>query len=175
MQNLIWIVLDTKGGDLGASEMLRGAVKALEAHPQLGIVLSGDRAFLEEECQKAAMPMDRIEIVEATEEITNYDSAADALFRKTASSMLRGLETLGQREDLFGMISAGNTGVLLTGAMRYLAGKERVRPALAAVLPSQNGGFTCLVDTGATIDCTSQILQPFAHLGVKFLKETYVI
>jgi glycerol-3-phosphate acyltransferase PlsX len=59
--------------------------------------------------------------------------------------------------------------------MRYVSGKERVRPALAAVLPSADGGFTCLVDTGATIDCTPQMLCHFARLGSAFMSATYGI
>ena len=89
--------------------------------------------------------------------------------------MLKGLKTLSEREDLFGFVTSGNTGVLLTGAMRYLSGKERVRPALAAVLPAENGGFTCLVDTGATIDCTPTMLHHFARLGSEFMRNTYAI
>ena len=89
--------------------------------------------------------------------------------------MLKGLRILSEREDLFGLITTGNTGVLLTGAMRYLSGKDRVRPALAAVLPAQNGGFTCLVDTGATVDCTASMLHHFARLGSRFMRETYAI
>jgi glycerol-3-phosphate acyltransferase PlsX len=59
--------------------------------------------------------------------------------------------------------------------MRYLSGEKRIRPALAAVLPAQNGAFTCLVDTGATIDCTPSMLHHFAHLGVDFMKNMYGI
>jgi glycerol-3-phosphate acyltransferase PlsX len=126
-------------------------------------------------CETENMPMDRIEILDAKSEITNYDNPAEALFKKTDSSMLMGLQTLASREDIFGMISAGNTGVLLTGAMRYVSCKDRVRPALAAVLPCADGGFTCLVDTGATIDCTPQMLHHFAKLGSDFMKATYGI
>ena len=59
--------------------------------------------------------------------------------------------------------------------MRYLSGKDRVRPALAAVLPSANGGFTCLVDTGATIDCPASTLVHFARLGRDFMRNLYRI
>ena len=59
--------------------------------------------------------------------------------------------------------------------MRYLAGKERVRPALAAVLPAESGGFTCLVDTGATVDCDASTLLHFARLGTDFMKKMYGI
>ena len=169
------LLIDTKGGDKGAEVMLRGAADALEKFDRLAVVLTGDEDRLREGCRMAGMPMDRVEILHAPEEITNYDNPAQALFQKTESSMLTGLRVLGEREDIFGMITAGNTGVLLTGAMRYVSGPERVRPALAAVLPAANGSFTCLVDTGATVDCTAQMLQHFARLGSDFMKKTYGI
>jgi glycerol-3-phosphate acyltransferase PlsX len=172
---MIKIVIDTKGGDKGAAVTVKGAALALEKFEELEVALAGDAEFIAAECQKLGMPMDRVEIIDAPLEITNFDNAADALFHKTESSMLKGLRVLGEREDLFGIISSGNTGILLTGAMRYLSGKERVRPAMAAVLPAQTGGFTCLVDTGATIDCTPQMLCHFARLGTEFMRNTYGI
>ena len=169
------ILLDTKGGDNGAAVMVKGAAEALAKFEALRFVLVGDAALIREECQKADVPMDRVEIVEAPGQITNFDNPAQALFQKTDSSMLVGLQTLADREDIFGMLTAGNTGVLLTGAMRYVSGKERVRPALAAVLPAANGNFVCVVDTGATIDCTPQMLHHFALLGSDFMRRTYGI
>ncbi|MBE6693869.1 MAG: hypothetical protein E7589_03805 [Ruminococcaceae bacterium] len=172
---MIKIVIDTKGGDKGAATMIKGAALALEKFDELSVALVGDGEYIAAECKALNMPKDRVEIIDAPLEITNFDNAADALFNKTESSMLKGLRTLGEREDLFGIISSGNTGILLTGAMRYLSGKERVRPAMAAVLPAQSGGFTCLVDTGATIDCTPQMLHHFARLGAGFMRDTYGI
>ena len=169
------ILVDTRGNDNGASVMIKGAKNALEKFSELEILLVGDQDAIKDECQAIGAPMERIEIIDAKSEITNYDNPAEALFKKTDSSMLVGLQVLASRDDIFGMISAGNTGVLLTGAMRYVSLKERVRPALAAVLPSSDGGFTCLVDTGATIDCTPQILHHFAKLGSDFMKITYGI
>ena len=172
---MVKILIDTKGGDNGAAVMIGGAALALQKFAELSVVLAGDEALIKAECEKLGMPMERVEIINAEGEITNYDNPAEALFKKTDSSMLKGLEALGSREDIFGMISAGNTGILLTGAMRYVSGAVRVRPALAAVLPSSNGGFTCLVDTGATIDCTPDMLHHFARLGSDFMKKTYGI
>ena len=169
------IVVDTLGGDKGYTAMVKGASVALETFSELSVVLVGDACKLGEECKNLGMPKGRFEIIDAPEGITNYDSPAEAIFKKTDSSMLKGLRALSERDDLFGMISAGNTGVLLTGAMRYLSGKKRVRPAMAAVLPAQNGSFTCLVDTGATVDCTPDMLCHFAHLGTEFMKNTYAI
>ena len=167
------IVIDTKGGDKGASAVIKGASMALDAFDQLSVMLVGNGEEIRTACESLVMPMNRVEILDAPDEITNYDNPAEAVFRKTNSSMIRALMALSERDDLFGMISSGNTGALLTGAMRHLSKKERIRPALAAVLPSQGGGFTCLVDTGATIDCTPPMLHHFAKLGTAFMAQTY--
>ncbi len=167
------ILIDTLGSDLGAEEIIKGAGKALERHPELSVVLSGDTETIQKACSANGIPSDRTEILDAKEEITNYDSPAEVLFTKSGSSMMKGLSEVAMREDIFGMISCGNTGVLLPASMKYLSGDTRVRPALAAVLPAENGSFTCLVDTGATIDCTPEMLHHFAHLGSDLMKEMY--
>ena len=169
------LLIDTRGGDNGAAVMIKGAGNAIAKFEDLSIVLVGDETVIKEECEKLGLDMNRIEIIDAKGEITNFDNPADALFHKTDSSMIVGLQALASRDDIFGMITAGSTGVLLTGAMRYVCGKDRIRPALAALLPSTDGNFTCLVDTGATIDCTPQMLHHFALLGSDFMKLTYGI
>ncbi len=172
---MIKIAIDTKGSDNGAAAILDGAAKALSKFNELGILLVGNADEISAKCAELDMPMDRVEILDAIDEITNFDNPAEALFKKTESSMIKALEATSERDDVFGLITAGNTGVLLAGAMRYLSGAERVRPVLAAVLPAQNGAFTCLVDTGATIDCTPAMLHHFAKLGSAFMKDMYAI
>ena len=169
------IVIDTRGGDNGAFEMVKGAAKALAAHSELSVLLVGEGPEIEKALSELSADRSRVEILHAPSEITNYDNPAEALFKKTDSSMLMALDALSKRDDLFGLISSGNTGVLLTGAMRYLPLPTRVRPALAAVLPAVGGGFTCLVDTGATIDCTADMLHHFARLGRDFMRITFGI
>ncbi len=175
MEKIYKVVIDTKGGDKGASAMIKGAVLALKKHTSLGVLLVGNKEEIDKELAQYDFPADRVEILDARDEVTNYDSPADALYHKPEASMLKGLNELSSREELIGMLSAGNTGILLTGAMRYLPLKVRVRPALAAVLPAQNGAFTCLVDTGATVDCTPDMLQHFARLGSEFMRNMYGI
>ena len=46
---------------------------------------------------------------------------------------------------------------------------------MAAILPAMDGSFTCLVDTGATIDCSSKQLHDFAKLGRDFMHDLYNI
>lgn len=169
------IVIDTKGSDKGCGEILKGAALALEKLEELSLLIVGDEEYILRECKELVMPMDRVEILHAPDEITNYDDASVAVFKKTESSMIKGLCALGERDDLCGMITAGNTGVLIAASVRYLSRRERVRPALAAILPASHGGFTCLVDTGATIDCPASTLLHFARLGTEFMRDSYAI
>ncbi|MBP3401516.1 MAG: phosphate acyltransferase PlsX [Clostridia bacterium] len=172
------IVIDTEGSDKGAATVVKGAALALEKYPSLLLTLVGDEEKIKKyatECGAASLIGSRIEIIHAGDVITNHDSPATALFQKPDSSLVRALAALSERDDLLGFISAGNTGALIAGAMRFLSTPERVRPALAAVLPAENGGETCLVDTGATIDCTAQMLLHFARLGRDFMKALHKI
>lgn len=169
------IAIDTKGSDRGPKTIIKGASMALAQNDNLELLLVGDEAEIKAECEALGVDMSRVEILDAKETITNYDSPATAIFEKTNSSLVKGLEALATRDDIHGFLNAGSTGALIAGAMRYLSGKNRVRPALAAVLPSENGGFTCLVDTGATIDCTPQILLHFAKIGSAFMERMYGI
>lgn len=169
------IAIDTKGCDKGASVIVSGACAALKQSPELEVLLVGDSAEILSLCQENEADMSRVEILEAPDVITNYDNPSVAIFAKYDSSLVKALEAVSQREDLHGLLNAGSTGALLTGSMRFLSGKNRVRPALCAVLPSENGGFTCLVDTGATIDCTPEMLHHFAKIGTDFMKKMYAL
>ena len=175
MGNNYKIIIDTKGSDKGADEAVKGAALALEKCPQLSVVLAGDGDYLRERAAALSLPCHRIEILDAPDTVTNYDDPSVAVFKKTDSSMMRSLSALSERDDIFGMITAGNTGALIAGSVRYLSTKDRVRPCLAAILPASDGSFTCLVDTGATIDCTPSMLLHFARLGKDLMQKMYGI
>lgn len=175
MEKIYKVVIDTKGSDKGPAAVVKGAVDALAAQPMLAVCLVGDADFIAAECERLGAPTERVEIIDAPDAITNYDNPAEAIFTKGQSSMVKALVRVAGDESLIGLITAGNTGALLAGSVRYLSGKERVRPAMAAVLPAANGSFTCLVDTGATIDCPAATLVHFARLGSDFMKKMYGI
>ena len=169
------VIVDTEGSDKGAEMVIKGAAMALEKYPELFVSLVGDKEKIEGILETYGDLSDRIEIIHASEVITNYDSPATAIFEKSDSSMVKALSSLSERDDCIGAISTGNTGALIAGTMRFLSTPDRVRPALAAVLPAENGERTCLVDTGATVDCTPTMLLHFARLGSDFMKKLYKI
>lgn len=169
------IAIDVMGSDAGAESMVRGAKLALDKFENLSLCLIGDGEAIRTECERIGIPSQRVEIVHASEVITNYDSPSEALFKKRDSSLVKALERVAGDDGVSGLINAGSTGALLAGSVMYLSTPERVRPALSAILPAERGGFVCLVDTGATIDCGAKTLLHFARLGTRFMRESYGI
>ncbi|MBQ3668940.1 MAG: phosphate acyltransferase [Clostridia bacterium] len=169
------IIIDINGSDKGPGAIVKGAGQALEKYPELGVVLVGKAEEASEFATQFALPEGRYEILDAREAITNYDHPAEAIYKKQDASMVVAMKALSEREDLDGMITTGNTGAVLAGCVRFLSLPDRVRPALAALIPDEKGSDTCLVDTGATVDCTPQMLHHFAHLGVEFMRKAYDI
>ena len=167
------IIIDVMGSDNGPEILVQGALKALERNNDLAVTIVGDKAAIESVTSGTQFGADRIEIIGTSETVTNYDNPMEAIFRKTDSSLVRSLITLAENEEAIGMINAGSTGALIAGALRYVPAKELKRPALAAILPAEKGGFTCLVDTGANIDCNPGQLVAFAHMGSDFMKQYY--
>ena len=169
------VVIDTKGSDKGAVMVAEGVALALEKFPDLFAVLSGDEEYLRAEMEKHGADASRIEYINAPDEITNYDNPGMAIFTKRDSSLVKALEALAANDEYLGLVNAGSTGALLAGSLRYLATPDMQRPALCAVLPAENGAFTALVDTGATVDCSAAQLQHFAHLGRDHMRALYGI
>ena len=169
------IAIDVMGSDNGPEILVEGAVRALAENADLSIVLFGDAQAIGAKLATLEYDENRLEIVGCTEVVTNYDSPVAAIYGKSDSSLVKALQALGQRDDLVGLINAGSTGALIAGSLRYVPAKELKRPALAAILPAEKGGFTCLVDTGANIDCNALQLVDFAHMGSDFMKEFYGI
>ena len=163
------IIIDLLGSDLGPEEMLEGARLVLEESPDISVALAGPKALI----KAAGLPEGRYRIIEADKTVTNLDNPIEAFYSKEPVSVFKALEEAQRCDDVIGVVSAGNTGALFAGAIRFLLSDKTVRPCIAAILPNMQGGFTCLVDTGASIDCGSAQLVDFAHRGSDFMRRLY--
>lgn len=171
MEKNYTIVIDTLGSDKGPEAIIEGTKLVLNEFNNVNITLVGD----EELIKSKGLPTDRVKIIHAPETVTNYDSPIEAFYKKANVSVFKAVEECSKDENAIGIISSGNTGALLVGTLRYLLDEKRTRPALAAILPNMAKGFTCLVDTGASIDCGPAQLVEFAHLGTDFMRKLYKI
>jgi len=160
------IMLDTMGSDNGAAEFVKGAVLAAE-ELDVDIVLVGDEAeltnLLKKEDPKGKYKT-AISIIPSTEVVRMNDDPLKVMKEKPDSSMTVALRALSEGKG-DALISAGNTGALLTQATLIAKRIKGVRrAALAPVIPSAKG-IAVLIDSGANAECTSEYLYQFALMG----------
>lgn len=172
MENKYRIVVDTLGSDKGPEAILSGIKKVLEEQSEVDFTIVGD----EELIKNYGLPLERVKIINAKETVTNYDNPVQAFYKADKVSIFLALQEVANDDNSLGMITAGSTGALMVGTIKYLLDENRTRPALAAILPTtEKDKFTCLVDTGASVDCGPLQLVEFAHLGSNFMKKLYKI
>ncbi len=163
------ILLDTLGADKGYEVVVKGGLKALENHPNLEITFIG----VEEDIKKLTNDFKeykRISIIDTAEFISNDEEPALAIRRRKNSSMHLGFKKLNEA-GYDGFISCGSTGALLAGATLITKRLDKIsRGALTVVMPSKTGNVL-LVDAGANMDCTPELLCQFAIMGDVYSRE----
>ena len=170
------IVVDALGSDKGPEAVTLGAALTLKEFPDLSITLVGPEELIKEKAKELEIDTSRLKIINATETITNYENPYTGIMNKPNASLILAMKEVGKEEENYvGMISAGNTGAILMGSFRFLSDENKTRPCISGLLPNAKGSFTCLVDAGATIDCTSSQLHSFAHLGSDLMRKMYQI
>ena len=152
------------GGDTAPVAEVEGSLLAAEEFGAQ-ILLVGREDVLSEELAKHFPAHGQIEIVHAEEVVTMHDNPATALRNKKDSSIRVAAEqVLAGRAA--GLISAGNTGAVMATASNVMGRIPGVyRPAVAQIFPTDKGGRTLVLDVGANVDCTPNMLEQFAVMG----------
>jgi glycerol-3-phosphate acyltransferase PlsX len=162
---MLTIAVDAMGGDTAPKAEVEGALQAAASF-DVRIILVGLENVLRRELALYPEAKDLpIEVLHASEVITMDDSAAKAVRSKKDSS-IRVASRL-QREGIVqGVVSAGNTGAVMATAKTVLGMVRGVdRPALATPLPSLSGSPVVVLDVGANVDSTPEMLAQFAVMG----------
>ena len=176
MEQQYKIVVDALGSDKGPEAIVLGASLALKEFPNLSITLVGPEALIKEKVKELEIDGTRLKIIPADETITNYENPYTGIMNKPQASLVKAMKEVGNEEENYaGMITAGSSGAILMGSFRFLSDENKTRPCMAAVLPNGKQSYTCLVDTGATIDCSPSQLHSFARLGSDLMKRMYQI
>ena len=160
------IVVDCHGNDLVAKVAVKANIKVVNEHEDVKIVLVG----VEEEIKHILSLLDydetRIEIVPASQIITNEESPTEAVRKKKDSSLVRAYDVLKEDKEVVGLVSCGSTGAVLTGAFMKIGRIRGIsRPALCPMLPTKTGGKVLLIDSGANTDCKPINLCHFAIMA----------
>ena len=166
------ILVDCFGCDF-PEKWIRGIGEAIRQNTDVTVVAVGDEQTIRSALENEEFDRSRLEIVNATEIITNNDAPVDAIRHKRDSSLMRALRIL-REGGADALVSAGSTGAVLVGGILMLGTFDDIeRPGLTTLIPCENGKRSCLVDCGANVDAKPENLVEFAHYGAKYIKSLY--
>ena len=167
------IIVDGMGGDNAPLAVLQGCAQAVTEYG-VEIIITGKKQELERLMEENEISRQNISIIDAPTVISMEDDPISVVKDKRNSSMGLAFDLL-KNGDGDAMLSAGNTGALLTGATLIVKRIDRVkRAALAPVIPN-NSGLVMLIDSGATVDCRPEFLEQYGLMGSVYMKKMYDI
>lgn len=167
---MVTIALDAMGGDHFPKAEVDGAIQAAKFFDVRVILVGKEEAIRKELSRHQGWENLPIAIRHASEQITMDDSAGKAVRAKKDSS-IRVASRLVKAGEAQGVVSAGNTGAVMATA-KMVQGMLRgvYRPALASAFPTVKGGSAVMLDVGANVDCTPQMLSQFAVMGSAYAR-----
>ena len=166
---MINIVIDTIGGDNGPAVCVKGAVEGLKQNENVKLFLTGHKDELETLLSEYEYDKNRIEVINATEEIGLNEPPVKAVREKKDSSLVVGLNLV-KEGKADAIISAGSTGAILAGG-QFVVGRAKgvKRTPLAHLLPT-SGEPSLLLDCGANVDIKPEVLVQFAEMGSIYME-----
>lgn len=158
--------IDAMGGDYAPVEIVKGVLKAAEAHLDDEFYMVGN----EKEIKRIFHTFPQNVKIEHTDEyITMEDKPMEATKKKKRSSMKIAAEMV-RDGKCDAILSAGNTGALLEISTLTIGRIRGIRrPALATFFPTKKG-HSILIDSGANAECKLEYLIQFAYMGSIYMQ-----
>lgn len=168
---LMKIAIDAMGGDLAPKAPVEGALAAAREWPDTQLLLVGKPDVL-----NPLLGSDKpsnISVVEATETIEGDDEPVRAVRRKPNASMVVAARLVKEGEA-DAMISAGNTGALMTVGLLVVGRMKGIeRPGLTSILPTIDKVGVLTLDLGANMDAKPEHLLQYAMMGSMYRQKVH--
>ena len=165
------IALDAMGGDHAPFSTVNGAIEFIrESGSESPYVdLYGKKDEIQKIIDEAGFSSDKLTVNHCSEVVDMHERSVKAFRDKPDSSLVRAVSSVKEGKS-HAIVSAGNTGALLTSALFILGKIEGInRPALAPFIPTQNGGFI-LCDAGANSDVKPKHLVHFGIMASAYME-----
>jgi len=157
------------GGDHAPGIVVKGADLARRRFPGIKFQMFGDKEQLSAMMKRRKRLHAITQITHTTDTISNDMKLSSALRKGKKSSMQLAINMVRDGEAA-GVVSAGNTGVLMAMAklaLRTMPGIDR--PAIAAIFPTIRGE-SVMLDLGANVECNWKNLVQFTIMGDVFAR-----
>lgn len=157
------------GGDNAPQEIVRGVLEAAQQVPDATLVLIGQKERIDPIVAEGGAQPRNLEIQHASQVIEMDEEPVAAFRRKSDSSMRVALRAV-KHGNADAIISAGNTGALVGGAMLGLGEIEGVkRPGIAIPIPT-DAGCSAIIDVGANPASKPIHLLQYGVMGSLYIK-----
>lgn len=159
------IAIDAMGGDHGPGVTVPASLRALEKYPKLKLILVGDQQILGEELARHGGQLGERLGMQHASQVVGMDEAPSSALRGKKDSSMRVAINLVKEGAAQACVSAGNTGALMATARFVLKTLDGIdRPAIISALPTIRG-HSHVLDLGANIDSSAEVLYQFALMG----------
>lgn len=156
------IAIDAMGGDHAPQSNVEAVLASAKEWSDVELLLVGDEAKL---APYMTSSLSNVRIVHAPDTIEVDDEPVKAVRRKKEASMVVAGRMVREGEASC-MISAGNTGALMTTGLLVVGRMNGVeRPALAPMIPTMDGRGVLALDLGANMDAKPEHLVQYALMG----------
>ncbi|MGD1997917.1 MAG: phosphate acyltransferase PlsX [Candidatus Dependentiae bacterium] len=166
------IAVDGLGGDFAPHAVIDAVIAA--AKEDIPVLLCGPEKkmvrYLAEQCED----WEKLDITirHAPDLIGMAEEPVLAFRKKQNSSLVQSVQAV-RDGDAKAIVSAGNSGAIMTAALFLLGRQDGIeRPAIAGLLPTLKGPVIAL-DLGANVDCKPHWLYQFAAMGADYAKQLF--
>lgn len=157
------IAVDAMGGDYAPGEIIKGALRAAVAYPDIKLILVGPQDKIMENIPENKL-QPNMEIYQASEVIGMDEHPAAAIKKKKDASIVVATRLV-KEGYADALVSAGSTGAQMAAALLGLGRIRGIsRPAICTVLPTLQEG-KLLLDVGANPDAKPENLLQYGVMG----------
>jgi len=164
------IAIDIMNGDYSPSSTIKGALSYINNYKNDFLFLVGKKGtFNSNKRVLRQSKYNNYKFIYAEDEIIDSDSPTRLFKNKPESSLIKSIQLLKDNE-VSAVVSAGNTGALLSSSLLLLGKIDKIkRPALGAFIPTDKGGFV-LCDVGANSDNKPIHLLQFSIMAKAYIE-----
>lgn len=163
------------GGDNAPDSVIYGADIITSSRSDIDFLIYGDESKISPILAKCNSLQKRSKLIH-TDSFISADEKPSVALRKGAKSSMRLAINSVKSEDSDAVISSGNTGALMAISKVILRALPDIdRPAIVTSIPNIKGKNTTMLDMGANVDCSSEILYQFAVMGYVFARAAYKV
>jgi len=163
MSGIAPVAVDAMGGDNAPAAVVQGAINA--ARKGQPVILVGPEPVVRAELHRLRAPAALPIAVRHAAEVVGMEEHPGQAMRRKRGNTIRVACELVKAGEASGMVSAGNSGAVMAGALIVLGRLAAVeRPAILTQLPALRGS-PILLDAGANVDCRPIHLVQFALMG----------